>query len=169
MRIVPTWVLQLHDYLDAVETTLESKRWVEVHTESYLWATPKKVEKQKVKKMQFTAYSSVILISVRVFLVMERGGYPLEWFVGCEESLRVLVCSICIEVCRDAQQCLNGHIFCKSCIAKVHKTKQSCPECNSEGPVFNSLVARNVIHVTSQMRVSHVHQPRMWMGGTSWS
>jgi hypothetical protein len=54
-------------------------------------------------------------------------GYPTELFVV--EPKRSLMCPLCFEVIRDPHQCLNGHVYCFSCIETSINIFEECPVC----------------------------------------
>src|SRR4051812_16850316 len=81
---------------------------------------------------------------------MDKDGYPREWFVDSDEILQDVFCSICMGICRDPQQCINGHLFCKDCVLKAYqKNGRSCPQCRvgklTSEHLSNNLFAKKAI------------------------
>jgi hypothetical protein len=63
---------------------------------------------------------------------MSKAGYPIDWFVDSHDQLANYICPFCMDICRDAQQCKNGHLFCCYCVTKAHlKSLKCCPSCRT--------------------------------------
>jgi hypothetical protein len=60
--------------------------------------------------------------------------------------LEMLECPICLELprCGPVHNCINGHLFCQSCLSKITK----CPVCRSPEIHCRNLIAEQVIQVT---------------------
>jgi hypothetical protein len=39
-------------------------------------------------------------------------------------------CAICLNVAMDVVQCVNGHLYCRSCLEQALTTTEKCPSCN---------------------------------------
>lgn len=60
----------------------------------------------------------------------------------------ILECSICLEVFKDPLQCLNGHLFCKTCITESLERISTCPICKITlivGSLSPCLIAQKMV------------------------
>lgn len=87
-------------------------------------------------------------------------GYSKESFINdsqksdeeFQSQLTDLQCTICTDIMNDPRQCVNGHMFCKSCIMHSLQKCAECPSCSqpmSESNLSMCLLARNLINSLS--------------------
>mmetsp|Transcript_15517 Transcript_15517/g.60691 ORF Transcript_15517/g.60691 Transcript_15517/m.60691 type:complete len:527 (-) Transcript_15517:32-1612(-) len=86
---------------------------------------------------------------------LESGLNDLDsWDVPVEERLvscaqvTELQCGICLDLLNDPCQCINGHLFCMTCILECIERKAECPQCRcqlSESSLSKSLFVRKFI------------------------
>jgi hypothetical protein len=84
-------------------------------------------------------------------------GYPTELFVV--EPKKSLLCPLCFEVFRDPHQCLNGHVFCFSCIERSINSFEECPVCRIQ--IYGMKEMSRSIHLSDEIEDLHVfcHKP----------
>ncbi len=68
------------------------------------------------------------------FVDARMDGYSHEQFVGndCELTDGQLECPICFKILRDPKQCINGHMFCCSCLKQALLVSPTCAICNCD-------------------------------------